>query len=150
MLFRTHLVIAIFVLFFLLPYFYFSWVFAFVFLLATGFVDIDSKKSKIGNHWYLRPLQWLVSHRGIFHSLISAVLLSGVIYFFFPILGIGFFLGYVLHLFIDSLTSQGVKLFYPISNFKISFGIKSGGIIEEVVFVLFLLSDLWLTWRVFA
>lgn len=153
MLLRTHLVIAILVYLLLLPVLPFALaekiIFLIFFLLATVFVDIDSKKSKIGKHWYLRPLQWVVSHRGIFHTLFFAVILSGVIYYFNKYAGLGFLAGYVLHLLLDCLTTYGVKLFWPVFNFKISFFIRSGGLIEEIIFVLVLLTDIGLSWKIF-
>ena len=149
MLLRTHLVIAIFLYLIFLPIIPEKILFLVFLLFATGFVDIDTKKSKIGKHWYLRPLQWIVSHRGIFHTLIFAAILSGLFYYVNHVVGIAFFAGYVLHLILDSFTRNGPKLFWPVSNFKISLGIKSGGLIEEVIFVLVLLGDLFFTYKIF-
>jgi membrane-bound metal-dependent hydrolase YbcI (DUF457 family) len=149
MLLRTHFVIAILAYLLLFPILPEKIIFLIFFLLATVFVDIDSKKSKIGKHWYLRPLQWVVSHRGIFHTLFFAIILSGVIYYFNQYAGLGFFAGYVLHLALDCLTTRGVKLFWPVFDFKIGFFVHSGGLIEEILFVLVLLADLFLTYSMF-
>ena len=62
---------------------------------------------------------------------------------FFPILAFGFFLGYGLHLFVDSFTIRGIKPFYPLKK-KCSGKIKTGGRIEVSLFVFFLLADLFL------
>lgn len=146
MLLRTHFIIAVLFLLLLQPV---GLLFGIGFILATFFVDIDSKKSRMGNHWYLRPVQWIVSHRGAFHTLLFASLISAVIYFFNNFLGIGFFVGYILHLFLDCLTMNGVKLFWPISNIKISFFVKSGGLLEEIIFVLVLLADIFIAVKMF-
>ena len=74
MLFRTHVVFSLAVWFVLSYYIAMPlYVLGFV-LLATVFVDIDIKNSKGGNRWYLRPVQWLTRHRGVFHSLFAGVL----------------------------------------------------------------------------
>ena len=144
MLLRTHLVFAVFVYLLLYNIVGQKVLFLVGLIVATGFVDIDSRKSKVGRKWFFRPLQWFVKHRGIFHSLIFGILLSGLIYYFVNTgLGLGFALGYGLHLFLDLMTRSGVKLFWPF-DFRIGLGLKSGGLVEEVLFVLVLLVDVWL------
>lgn len=118
------------------------WVLIFV-LLATVFVDVDVKNSSFGNRWYFRPLQWVVKHRGVFHSLFFGLLLSLILGSVNLWAGFGFFVGYVSHLFLDCWTRSGVELFWPF-GWKIKGFVKSGGIIEEVVFVLLLLIDIGL------
>ena len=150
MLFRTHFVMAILV-------YLLSWniipnkiIFLLFFLFATAFVDIDSRKSKIGNRWWLRPLQWFTKHRGMFHTLIFSVILSSVIWFFSRIAGIAFFCGYILHLLLDSFTKSGVAIFLPLSKTKMRLGfLRSGGLVEEILFVLVLLLNVFLLFRIF-
>ena len=117
-------------------------VLAFV-LLATVFVDVDVKWSRFGNHWYWRPLQWVVKHRGILHSLFFGVLLSLILGSVSLWGGFGFFIGYVSHLFLDCWTKRGVRLFWPL-RYKVKGFVRSGGVIEEVVFVLLMLIDIGL------
>lgn len=114
-------------------------------LIGTLLVDIDTRKSKIGGRWWLRPLQWCVSHRGVFHTLVFGLVLSFVIYYFIPVGGMGFALGWFLHLFLDMFTPSGVKLFWPLSRRRISLRlVRSGGWLEDVLFVLLLLVDVGL------
>jgi membrane-bound metal-dependent hydrolase YbcI (DUF457 family) len=47
--------------------------------------------------------------------------------FLFPVIALGFFLGYGLHLFADSFTKEGITPFYPFSRMKSSGGITTGG-----------------------
>ena len=123
------------------------WVLGFI-LLATAFVDIDIKNSKFGNRWYLRPLQWVTRHRGVFHSLFLGLLLSLILGGVNLWAGFGFFVGYVSHLFLDCLTYFGVALFWPFS-WRIKGFVKSGGVVEDVVFVLLLLVDIfWVVFRI--
>ena len=116
-------------------------------LLATVFVDIDIKNSRIGNHWYFRPLQWLTRHRGVLHSLIVGLILSLLIGGISLWAGFGFFAGYMSHLFLDCLTLSGVRLFWPFS-FKVRGFVKSGGVVEQVVFVLLLLGNIFIVGKV--
>ncbi|MCK4649786.1 metal-dependent hydrolase [Candidatus Pacearchaeota archaeon] len=143
MLFRTHIVFSL-AVYFLLAYFLEMPFFVLGFVLfAMAFVDIDIKNSKFGNHWYFRPLQWMTKHRGVLHSLVACVFLSLAVGAISLWGGFGFFVGYVSHLFLDCLTRSGVKLFWPF-NWKVRGFVKSGGIVEEVIFVLFLLGDIGL------
>ena len=143
MLFKTHIVFSLAVYFILSNFIEMpTFVLGFV-LLSTVFVDIDIKNSKFGNHWYFRPLQWITKHRGFLHSLIFAILSSLVIGSLNLWAGFGFFVGYISHLFLDCWTKSGIRLFWPF-KWKIKGFIKSGGIIEDVVFVLLLLENVLL------
>ena len=138
MLFRTHIVFSL-AVYFLLSYYVAMPFYVLIFvLLATVFVDVDVGSSKFGNHWYFRPLQWVTRHRGILHSLVVGLLLSLILGSVSLWAGFGFFVGYVSHLFLDCLTVSGVRLFWPL-KFKVRGFVKSGGIIEQVVFVLILI-----------
>jgi inner membrane protein len=151
MLFRTHLVFSV-AVYFLLLYFLAvpNPLFLLLFiLLATLFVDIDSCQSKIGHRWYLRPIQWLTTHRGIVHSLFFGLILSLLIAGLNNWAGFGFFVGYLSHLFLDFLTRSGVAFLWPLSSKKFGLWIKSGGVIEEIIFVLFLLGDVVWMFRIF-
>jgi inner membrane protein len=149
MLFRTHFVFALFVYFIFFKFLEISFldkVFFGVFLLiATLFVDIDSTKSKLGSYWIFRPFQLFFSHRGMIHSFLVASVLSLMIYFFNISAGIGFFIGYCCHLLLDFFTRRGIFLFWPFYKKKFYlFGFSSGGLIEEIIFVLLLLCDAFL------
>ena len=147
MLFRTHIVFSL-AVYFLLSYYVAMPLYVLIFvLLATAFVDIDVKNSKFGNRWYFRPLQWLTRHRGVFHSLFLGLVLSLLIGMVNLWAGFGFFIGYVSHLLLDCFTRAGVRLFWPL-GFKIKGFIKSGGIIEQVIFVLLLLGNIFILGKV--
>lgn len=149
MLFRTHFVFASLVYLIFWKYLEIDLgakvVFGIFLFLATIFVDIDSSQSKLGSYWIFRPFQLFFSHRGMIHSLLMAVVLSFILFFISKNAGAGFFIGYILHLFLDVLTKRGVFLFWPLFNKKIVLiGLNSGGLIEEILFVLILLIDLFL------
>jgi len=151
MLLRTHLVFSVAIYFLLLhflnipnPLFFLLFI-----LLATFLVDIDSEKSKAGNHWYLRPFQWLTVHRGVVHSvffgLLASLLLAGLNNW----AGFGFFVGYLSHLSLDFMTRSGVAFLWPLTNRKFGLFVKSGGLLEVVLFVLLLLGDIFWLFRMF-
>ena len=135
--------------YFLLSYFLSMpiWVLFFI-LLATVFVDIDVGRSWVGNHWYFRPLQWMTKHRGVLHSLFAGLVLSLVIGIISLWGGFGFFVGYVSHLFLDCLTKSGVRLFWTFS-WRVKGFVRSGGIVEDIVFVLLLLGNIFVVGKFF-
>ena len=141
MLFRTHIIFGLTVWLILnyvidMPFF----VLAFV-LFGVAFVDIDEKTSKFGKKWFFRPIQWISKHRGFFHSLVACLLISVLIAALNKWVGFGFFVGYVSHLFLDCWTKSGIQLFWPL-KFKIKGFVKSGGVTEDVIFVLLLLGNI--------
>jgi len=148
MLLRTHIVFGIFAGIFLFGIVSNLLLFFMFLLFGIVIVDIDTKKSKVGRNWFFRPLQFFVRHRGILHTFILCILFSGLIYFFSKSAGIGFFVGYFSHLTLDCLTCSGLMLFWPFSNKKLKFKIKTGGLIEEILFVIILLFDIFLTGRI--
>ncbi len=102
-------------------------------LVATILPDLDSGFSSYGRHLVFRPLQFFTKHRGIIHSFTTAAVLSVIIAIWFPAASFGFFIGYSVHLFIDSFTIEGVQPFWPFS-WKSKGPIHSGGKVEETVF----------------
>lgn len=154
MLFRTHFVFALFVY---LIFFKFlevnlneKIIFGIFLLIATIFVDIDSTRSKLGRYWIFRPLQLFFSHRGMIHSFALAFVISLIIYFFSLSASVGFLVGYVCHLFLDFFTKRGILLLWPLSQKKFYLvGLSSGGLLEEIIFVLLLLCDVFLTIKYF-
>jgi membrane-bound metal-dependent hydrolase YbcI (DUF457 family) len=59
-----------------------------------------------------------------------------------PIAALGFFLGYSLHLFLDSFTIDGIMPFWPLRK-KSSFGLKTGGKIETSLFLGLVILDVF-------
>jgi len=148
MLTRTHFILSLFILLLIYPQLTNPIIFSIFFLIAAFFPDIDSRNSRIGKNIFLRPLQWVISHRGIFHSVFVLSISSAVIFIFNNKAAIGFFLGYLFHLILDAITIQGIKPFYPLTKLKVSFILKSGSIIEETIFILFFIIDIFLIIRI--
>lgn len=143
MLIKTHLVICLFGILLLIPFVDSKVLFILVSLIATLVPDIDSAYSTLGHKRYFGFLQFFVKHRGILHSFSIVVLLTLIFLLFAPKIALGFFLGYSLHLFADSFTKDGITLFYPFKR-KSSWKIKTGGRIEAIIFVIFLMIDVLL------
>jgi inner membrane protein len=151
MLLRTHLVFSIAFGIFLLEFMEVGSpeIFFLCLIFATAFVDIDTKNSKLGRKIYFRPIQFFTKHRGMIHSFLFAILVSVVISYFHRWAGVGFFAGYVSHLFLDFLTKEGIAIFWPISSKRFGLGIKVGGGIEEVLFISLVAVDIIFVWNLF-
>ncbi|QQG39126.1 MAG: metal-dependent hydrolase [Candidatus Woesearchaeota archaeon] len=148
MLWMTHLVFAFLVgllsLKFVNPS---SLVIYFLFVLLGALIpDLDEPQSKLGRKFPISSnvIKLLFGHRGIVHSVFVAVLVSWLIWILIgKIYGIGLFLGYLSHLIGDSLTVQGVNFLWPFKLHIRGF-IKTGGLIEYVLLVFFVLVIIWL------
>jgi inner membrane protein len=103
-------------------------------LIGTLIVDIDSAKSKAGRKiWPLSAIiQFFLKHRGILHTIWIPLLFYHFVKPVSPDIALGFAVGYISHLFLDTLTVQGLNLFYPI-KYKVRGFMKTGGFIEEIV-----------------
>ena len=133
MLFRTHLAIGVFtgfVAFFAMGN---SILAFFAATFASLLPDIDSTSSFMGNRFWLRPMQWIIKHRGIFHSLTLCVFLSWIVALYYPPVAFAFFIGYASHLLLDSFTIEGVVPFWPLS-YKTEGVITTGGKIDSGIF----------------
>lgn len=144
MLIRTHLVITVFAVLVLISSVENKFVFILVALIATYIPDIDSKVSKLGKHRIFRIPQFFIKHRGIIHSFVFLIVVFLILVVFVPVVAFAFFIGYSLHLLADSFTRQGVCLFYPFSKMKSKGIIRTDGIFETFIFVIFLIIDVGL------
>jgi inner membrane protein len=143
MLIKTHLAIGVFGILLLLPFVEGKLIFILITLIATLLPDIDSAYSTLGHKKYFGFLQLFVKHRGILHSFTFLIFLTIIFLLFIPQIALGFFLGYSVHLFADSFTKEGITLFYPFKA-KSSWKIATGGKVETVVLVIFLMVDILL------
>lgn len=116
--------------------------FFFIVLFTTLFVDIDEEDSTMGKR--LQPFSTIIKsifgHRGIFHTLLIPVPIFLTLHFFqYPEIANAIFLGYSSHLFMDMLTPAGIYLFYPM-KWRIHGLIRVGSVLEWVLaFAFFLL-----------
>lgn len=104
--------------------------------LGSIMPDIDKPTSKIGRNIFINPLSKYIhkkfGHRTITHSaILSLIFLSMLIgssymfkdipFYFYSRFTIGFSVGYLSHLLLDSLTVEGIPLFYPFIKQKFRF-----------------------------
>ena len=145
---RTHLAIAGALALLLLPHVNYKIVFFPLVLICALIPDIDSPDSYFGHHKIFRPVQFLVQHRGIFHSFSLCLIISILFALFVPILALSFFLGYGSHLIADSFTLEGITPFWPWK--RMSQGVlRTGGKTEWIVFACFIAVDAILFLRLF-
>ncbi len=127
-----------------LKFFMNNWIiFLLIVCLSSTLADIDYPKSKIGKN--IKLFSWLLNkifgHRGFLHTIYPVIFVFLLLIFLKQnLFGYAFLIGYSSHLFLDILTKQGIKLFYPIFKFRIKGFIRSGGKLEFIIFysVLFL------------
>jgi len=143
MLRRTHFAIVVFFILLFLQHVNDKIIFVFAALLATLIPDVDSAFSTLGKHKGFRFLQFFVEHRGLIHSLTFCIVISVILAFFFPTVSLGFFLGYSIHLFVDSFTKEGIVPFWPYPK-KSTWRLKTGSFLESSIFLVFLLADVLL------
>ena len=144
MLLRTHLAIVIMALLLFLPHIdgaSAKIIFIFITLIATMLPDIDTGFSTIGKFRGFRFLQFFVRHRGIIHSFSFAIAVSIILAIFWPMASLGFFLGYGIHLLVDSFTIDGIQPFWPYKKTS-SWRLKTGSLIETTLFITFILIDI--------
>lgn len=115
-------------------------IFIIILLIASALPDIDSYKSKIGKK--IKPISFLINlffrHRGIFHSVFVLILISLLIMLVSNEIAAAFFIGYLSHLILDSLTPKGVMFFYPFSKRRTKGFIRTGSLFENILFILLL------------
>ena len=145
MLFKTHAAIGIFLILFFLPLINqdIKLLFAGIVLFSSFLPDIDMSKSFLGKYKILRPIQWIVSHRGIFHSFSFAGIVAILLGFYIPSISFAFFLGYSGHLIADSLTVEGIRPFWPKKE-EIRWKLRTGGKREIVIFYTLMIVNVFL------
>ena len=109
--------------------------------------DIDMVKSKIGKKFGVVSyvIRLVFGHRGLFHTAWFSIILFVLFLFILDlrVIGLGVLVGYLSHLFLDSLTVQGVRPLSPFIEFRIRGFIKVGSVLEQVLFVLVVLGVIW-------
>jgi inner membrane protein len=143
MLLRTHLAIVLFFILLLLPAVNSKFIFVTIALIATLIPDVDSRFSKIGHKKIARVLQFFTKHRGAIHSFTFLIMITFALALFVPVIALGFFLGYGVHLLADSFTIEGIRPFYP-SRMKSSGVVRTDGKSETTVLVLFVILDIFM------
>lgn len=101
-------------------------------LFATLLPDIDNRRSTIGKFF---PIIGITTrHRGFFHTPLATLLFWLIVRFFAgPSMGSAFLAGYLSHIALDSLSKQGIALFFPLTKRRLRGPIKVGSTTEKVL-----------------
>jgi len=129
------------------------YVFLIIACLASLMPDMDKEESKVGKR--VKPLSWvlekLFGHRNLFHSIFPLLAILALFFYVlgWNVAGAAMLIGYASHLLIDSLNFAGIAPFYPLSTKRIVGFVKTGGIVEHVLFFIILIADAVLLLRTF-
>lgn len=103
--------------------------------------DIDHAKSTLGRK--VKIISYFTKHRGFFHSLVFGIILTIIGFKLVPTYKFAIIGGYLSHLILDAFTHQGEQFLWP-TKVKLKGLIKTGGIIEILVFMVLIVSDAYL------
>jgi len=135
---KTHLITALVVLslfYFFVDFTIYTIYLPILFIVGTLFPDIDEVHSFFGKR--VKIIGFLFDHRGFFHSIFSLLTFSYLIYGLVSLqASLYFAAGYLLHLFEDSLTKQGIYPFLMWINLKGP--IRVGSLAEIIIYFSFL------------
>lgn len=137
--YKTHLAFSILILVILSYFFKISDLAVLIILLSTFIPDIDIPTSKIGRKF--KTISFLANkifnHRGFFHSIIFISLTYFILVNIFETnYGFPVLIGISSHIFLDIFTKDGIALFAPFYNKRITGFVTTGGFLEKVIFFL--------------
>ena len=146
MLFKTHLAFGFLLGLFAIPLLNpdNQLLFMMIILIGSIFSDIDHPKSKLGKK--IKIIGFLFEHRGFFHSFIFLILIDTILFLFlkeYLILIYAFNIGFISHLIADIANNMGIMPFHPFSKFRISGFIKTGALLETLLFFVLILLDIY-------
>jgi inner membrane protein len=117
-------------------------------LLGSLLPDIDNHNSKLGRKvpGLSRVAEFLMGHRGIYHSLFGCAITLVLFYLGFRLFsfsGLSYCLsalgiGFIFHLVMDTLTTKGIHWFRPIYKLWIRGPFNTGGWVDSAFSIAFL------------
>jgi len=136
MIFKTHLLFALFVSLLAIKFFNVDYLFAILVLVGGLLPDIDYAKSYIGRRTkgVSHIIQFLFGHRGIFHSLYPVLGLALLFFIFKKTEFLALAVGYFSHLLADGFTREGVNFLTDPFRLRMQGFIKTGGFLEKGIF----------------
>lgn len=141
MMLRTHLAFTVLVILIFLPSVSSKVLFIIAAMVATLIPDIDTGYSTLGKMKGFRFLQFFARHRGFFHSLTFGIVVAIIFAVFWPIISLGFFVGFGSHILTDSFTKEGIRPFWP-SKRTSSGLLKTGTLTETTMFIILIIVDI--------
>jgi inner membrane protein len=153
MMFRTHILFALFFYITLIKLFSLEFSLAFTLILCFGAIlpDIDWPESYVNKKYLLglgKGIAFFSRHRGFWHSIYGLGIFIALATFIFLINNsfVFFFalpLGYFLHLAADSLNISGIKWLWKSKKLHLKGKLKTGGVFEQIFFVSLLLLTIY-------
>ncbi len=114
-------------------------------LLGSLLPDLDERHSTLGRK--VPIVGFLIKHRTFFHSLLFLVAVTILLWAVVPAWYVIAFAAAVLgHLFLDALTPQGVRPFWP-SKLRVRGFVRTGGVLEKLVAAAAVVAFVWLLLR---
>ena len=148
MLWKTHLAFGLLLGLVIKEYAFssFSWWIVGIIGFAALLPDIDTPMSFIGKRMKVvsYSLKLFFEHRGLTHSFLFMLIIGIFGFAFFPEYNayfIAVLFGIFAHVFLDCLTKEGVRLFWPF-GFRIRGWLRTGGLVESVGFWVILIGIL--------
>ena len=117
-----------------------KWIFVPVVLIASILPDIGRGFMLGRGRSLVKSLRVFSKLNSVFKSFTFCILISFLFAYYLPILAFPFFLGYALHLLVDSWSADGIRPFWPL-KYELKGKAGAGGVIEQSVFIVFLLFD---------
>jgi len=140
MLFKTHLALGFFAVFFFLPHVVYKVAFVPVVILASILPDIGQLVPGLRSVSLTKLAAPAIGPRGFLHSFTFCFAVTLLLAWYSPILALPFFLGFGVHLLADSITVEGIRPFWPLT--AVSEGrFKIGGTTEHALFMALCLID---------
>ncbi|MEM4153055.1 MAG: metal-dependent hydrolase [Candidatus Pacearchaeota archaeon] len=155
MMFRTHMLFALFfyILFIKIFSMQFSLIFAAIMAFGSILPDIDSPSSFV-NRKYLfgigKNIAAFSEHRGFFHSIFGILIFATLSIISIHLLklpliySVALPLGYFMHLAADSLNVSGIKWLWKSNKLHIKWKIKTGSISEQLFFIFLLILTIYI------
>ena len=148
MMYYTHVVFGIFVSLISIDYFHIKnkVIFLLIVLFFSLLPDVDESRSKIGrkNKLISKTIGFIFGHRGIFHTIYIPLVLFVLLNLINFEIAFACLIGYFSHLFLDALTKNGIRPFYPLFNLKIKGFFKTNSIIEKLFFLALVFINLFM------
>ena len=144
MMFLTHLSFALFLGLLIIKNIFIpvsNYIFVALILLASLLPDIDCADSLIGRKFKLLSL--FFKHRGFFHSIILMIILTIIVFLITnkAYYSLAIIIGFLSHLFLDSLTRAGIAPFWP-SKLRVRGIFKTRKLFDWILFGIFILCSI--------
>ena len=144
MLYKTHLAFGVLSALLVMPFVSTANKYLFFFFVLVGSLlpDVDTPHSKFGRKLGVisKFFAAVAGHRTIFHSLLFAILIPGVVWYFVSKpYGVALFIGYLSHLMMDAITKSGINFLHPFATLRVKGFVETGSVTETFCLIVIIL-----------